>query len=98
MALLDSALKNIRSIKIESAWSPPLVLQDPFRPGPPSPLMVSLKPKITLSTDLTKDVIMAPYGEPVPNKWPIVKIGAVIGMVVLISSLVYTVANIRRIR
>ena len=80
MAILDSITQQIKVLQIESAFTPPIILEDPFAPGPPNPVMQMLKPKITLGykSKYIKDTKLAPYGEPVPNHWPKVKVGAAI--------------------
>lgn len=64
--------KYIKSIKIESAFLPEIYLDDPFKPGPPNPILQLLKPQITINTSLGEQKI-APYGEPGASIWPVVK-------------------------
>lgn len=76
MAILDSVLKGITQIQIESSLTPTIVLDKPFEPGPPNPFMSFLRPKVTLRSNLTKDVVMEPYGKP-NDYWPVIKIGLI---------------------
>ena len=76
--------KYVSGIKIESAFLPPIDLPEPFKPGPPNPLLQLLKPKITLQTSLGEKVL-TPYGDPGPSKWPMVKMAllyAFVGFVI----------------
>lgn len=66
----------VKHIRVETAWLPTIDLPNPFQPGPPSPLLQALRPKITLSLEALgqqKDVVSAPYGEPGPSKWPAIQ-------------------------
>jgi hypothetical protein len=63
--------KLVTGIKVESAYLPTIDIRDPFRPGAPSPVLQRLRPKITLSMGAGLDpVVVKPYGEPGPTKWP----------------------------
>ena len=64
--------RYISGIKIESAFLPPIDLPEPFKPGPPNPLLQLIKPRITLQTSLGEKVL-TPYGDPGPSRWPQVK-------------------------
>lgn len=69
--------KYVSGIKIESAFLPPIDLPDPFKPGPPNPLLQWLKPRITLDTSLGTKVL-TPYGDPGPSRWPQVKMAMLV--------------------
>ncbi len=77
----------IKGIKIESEYLPPVVIDDPFKAGPPNAVLSRLKPKITvtLKDGLGGPVTIAPYGEPGPNKWGTIKVigGLVVGLLVV---------------
>ena len=97
MAILDSALQQIQNITVESAYFPPLVFDNPFEPGPPNAYLQALKPKITIryKSKYLKDTKMTPYGEPVPNHWPKVKIGLLIGGIVSMTALGWVLTRLR---
>ena len=97
MAILDSALQQIQNITVESAYFPPLVLDKPFEPGPPNVYLQALKPKITIKykSKYLKDTKMAPYGEPVPNYWPKVKIGLITSGAITMIALGWILTKIR---
>jgi len=82
----------IDQIKIESAYGPTIVLDHPFQgPSVVSPLLSRLKPKVTLKVGGFTPIVMAPYGDPPPTKWPtLVKAAGVMGGLVLLSSAVGT--------
>lgn len=66
--------KYIKGIKVESAFLPEIYLPDPFQPGPPSPFLQMLKPKITVELGGGLDpVVTSPYGEPGASAWPAIK-------------------------
>lgn len=67
--------KYVSGIRIESAYLPEIYLPDPFKPGPPNPLMQALKPKITveITGGVADPVVVTPYGEPGPSMWPTIK-------------------------
>lgn len=77
MATADLLRTLVTQIRVDTEYLPPLVLNDPFQPGQPSPLMQALKPRITLMVS-GKPVVVAPYGEPGTSKWPAIKTGLVI--------------------
>lgn len=91
MGLLDqitapvasSVLQSIKKVTVETAYLPRIELNDPFAPGPPSPLMQALKPKITIETTGFSPMVMAPYGEPGPSKWPLVSVIGLAGFAAL---------------
>lgn len=70
-------MRLIEQVRIDSEYLPTIVLDDPFAPGPPSPVLQALKPQITLRV-AGRDIVMAPYGTPGPTKWPLVRAGAVV--------------------
>lgn len=85
MALKASDLdKWIGSIRIDTAYGPPIVLDRPFAPVPatagPSPLKW-LKPQITIVPAIAgmKPIVSAPWGAPGPTRWPQVQ-AAVVGV------------------
>ncbi len=73
----------VNSIQIESAFSPPIVMNDPLRPGPPNPMLQALKPRITIQLAAGAPIVLQPYGDPRPTKWPEVKAGVVVGGLLL---------------
>ena len=66
----------VTKLTVETAYTPPLILDNPFAPGPPSPVLKALKPRITLElmNGTVDPVIIEPYGPPVPNHWGMVQI------------------------
>lgn len=72
---------TVKSIRIETRWTPAIVIADPFGGSPSAgPGMGAqagrlLKPKITVETSLGP-VKTAPWGEPGPSQWPMIQIGA----------------------
>lgn len=71
--------KIVKGIRIESAFLPTIDIPDPFQPGPPNPFLQALKPKITVDLgDLSRPVVVSPYGEPGESMWPAIKMGLVV--------------------
>lgn len=68
--------KLITGVTIESEWGPAITIPDPFKPAPPNPALQIIKPKVTLQIAGVGPVTMAPYGNPGPSKWPMVKMVA----------------------
>lgn len=86
--LLTEELRNyVTGVTIETAWTPPIVIRDPFQPGAPSPILQALRPRVTVEIrgGAGKPLVMAPYGDPGPSRWPLV-VGA---GAVLLGLLVY---------
>lgn len=81
--LANSLLQGITKVTVETAYLPKVELNDPFAPGPPSPLISLLKPKITVEVSNMEPIVMAPYGEPGPTKFPIVMLVFAAGTVAL---------------
>jgi len=65
----------VQRITVESRFTPPIVIDQPFEDtnAPPNPLLVLLKPKITLTTAFG-DSVTAPYGDPVESLWPQIRL------------------------
>lgn len=85
--------KYVKAITVQTNYLPDMVITDPFAPGAPvpNPMLQALQPKITVSLDISgiqKDVVVTPYGEPGPTKWPLIKTA---GLVLLIGFLSYGV-------
>lgn len=74
---------SVKSIRLETRWTPAIVIQDPFgrtpSPGPGMGAQTAkfLRPKITVETPLGP-LKTAPWGEPGPSQWPLVQIGAAV--------------------
>ena len=66
MSVADDLLGRVSLVRVETSLFPTVELDHPFEPGPPSPFLQLLQPKITLEFDggLLRPVVMAPYGEP----------------------------------
>lgn len=80
--------RAITRVEVHTAYGPPIVLDDPFAPGPPNPYLQALKPEVVLYVGDTP-VTAAPYGEPGPTKWPQVRTAAWIGAFAGLAGLVY---------
>ncbi len=82
MPIAESLIKRVT---VETAYGPSFDFEDPFAPGPPNPYLEKLKPKITLFTPAGQPVVIAPYGNPPPTKWPMLRdalvVGGVLGVV-----------------
>ncbi len=86
--MADYDLRNlVERATVETTLMPPLVLNQPFAPGPPNPLLQMLRPRITLRV-AGSDVVLAPYGDPGVSRWPVVKVvGMTIGGLLLGAAL-----------
>lgn len=75
----------IKRMKIESAYFPPLEIEDPFGPGPSAVQTWGsrLKPQVTLTVEGVGPLVSAPFGRPGATKWPLVRVGAIAGGAVL---------------
>lgn len=70
-------LRAVHRVEIKTAYGPKIVLDDPFNPEQtPNPLLERLKPQVTLFVSDRK-VSFAPYGDPPPTKWPLIKNAAI---------------------
>jgi hypothetical protein len=73
---VDDALRGVlKSIVIETSFTPPIVINDPFKTGQPgatSALAKYLRPKVTFDTTAGRFAV-APYGSPSDN-WPYVRL------------------------
>ncbi len=85
MSLFDDIAGRVSRVRVESSFLPTIELDRPFEPGPPSPFLQALAPKITVEfeNDVFKPVVMAPYGEPAARGWMVAL--AVTGLVVAIA-------------
>lgn len=79
----------VQSIVIETAYGPPIVIDDPLKPAPPNPFLQALKPKITLTIKGQNPLIITPYGDPGVTRWPIVKVGALVLGGLLVAGIGY---------
>lgn len=71
-------LKYVTKATVETTYLPPITLDHPFDQGgtaAPNPFLANLRPRITLElADGRLDpVVIAPYGDPGPSRWPLVK-------------------------
>ncbi len=69
MTDLNSLIKEIR---IDTAYAPPLIVNDPFKPGVSNWWLDKLKPKITIvpRSPYLHPMVSAPWGDPGKTKWP----------------------------
>jgi hypothetical protein len=68
----------IKKVKVETAYTPPYIIDDPFAPGEPNPFLEKIRPKVTLYTVQNRPVSIEPYGPPGETQWPKVKRNAAI--------------------
>ena len=92
--LTPIARQMITRFEVDTAYGPPIELDDPFAPGPPNPYLEKLKPRVKLftSTD-APPITIAPYGEPPPTKWPLLRDSLVLSGIVGSAILVWFVAR-----
>ena len=96
-SLLASAVQEIR---IESAWTPPLILNQPFADNRPSPVASALgsffKPVVVTTLAGGATYRSAPYGEPGESNWQAVQVAAAGGMILLAGWLFYRQSKSKR--
>ncbi len=65
-SIFDQLANQITGVKLETAYLPEVSIAHPFEPGPPSPYLAALKPKITLELagGAIRPIVIAPYGDP----------------------------------
>ena len=89
----DLLSEQVKSIKIQTAYGPDIVIPRPFEPAPPPPPGAKsaadyLRPRIEIQLGGGKPITWAPYGDPRPSKWPLIKAGLVgVGMLILLGHL-----------
>jgi len=67
-AAMNELRKYLQSIEISSNYSPPVVLNDPLKPGPPNPYLEKMQPQIKIRIKGINPLVIAPYGTPIPPK------------------------------
>jgi hypothetical protein len=83
MSFLDSSIKTIR---VETRWTPPIVITDPFggspKAGPGMGAQIGrwFRPAVTVETALGP-IRTAPWGEPGPSQWPVVRTGMMLAII-----------------
>jgi hypothetical protein len=88
------AQRVVSRIDIESAWGPKISVDDPFEPGPPDRRLQALQPRVTLHMRHGGDpVVIAPYGDPPPTKWPLVRDSLTAGALVVGAGALYWLIN-----
>lgn len=79
----------VRDLRIESRWTPALIIREPFADSPPSPVASAIgaffRPKATVTLATGYQYASAPYGEPGASKWPLVQNAAIIGAALLVG-------------
>ncbi len=71
----------VSEITVETAWGPPITIEDPFKPLAPGEVSAAdvtgqmMKPKITVYLRTGDKYVSAPYGDPGETKWGIVQVG-----------------------
>jgi len=72
----------IKEIRLETAFTPALVIREPFADSPPSPLAsraaTILRPSVSVRLASGYEYRSAPYGSPGPSNWPTIKAGLLI--------------------
>ena len=76
MSLFDDVKGLVRAVRIQTAWTPDIVLEKPFEKSEPSFVMTLLKPRIVLETG-GKPIIIEPYGNPGESNFPFLLLGVV---------------------
>jgi len=73
-------LRNVISrIKIDSAYGPDLVIDQPFSPSAPNVLLSRLRPRITIDVKgLATPLVVSPWGDPPATIWPQLKAGGIV--------------------
>lgn len=69
--------KYVTGLRVDTSMLPPIDIENPFEPGPPSPLLQTLKPKITIRLKGFDPVVIKPYGDPGATKWPVIEVAAI---------------------
>jgi hypothetical protein len=68
----------VQQIRVESAYLPPVIINDPFGPGAPSPASAAvlgvLRPKVSVILSGGQVISRAPWGDPGASKWPAIKL------------------------
>jgi hypothetical protein len=88
----DLLNSQVKAIKIDTAYGPPIVIDRPFAPAPPKPVGEKtaadyLKPRIEIQLDGSNPITWAPYGDPRPGSWGWIKFGLVsVGVLALIGA------------
>jgi hypothetical protein len=98
VAFFDDLASQVTRLRVESSYLPPLDLANPFQPGPPNPYLQRLRPKVTLEIagGAVRPIVLAPYGDPGPSRWPAVR-GALAFGAVALGALVVA-AFVRKLR
>lgn|SRR5512147_490091 len=78
--VLDLLNTAVERIQLDTAWGPPVVLDEPFAPGepnaPPSLFERVMKPALRIyARGGGEPITVAPAGDPGASKWPLVSIG-----------------------
>jgi len=73
--LNEVARAMISKVDVDTAYGPSISIDDPFEPGPPNPYLQRLKPRVVLHLrgGEAQPVVIAPYGEPGPTQWPLIR-------------------------
>lgn len=98
-AITNTLAQTIKRITVETAWLPPIVIDDPLAPTPPgqeSTVVRTLKPKITIELSTGAPIVSAPYGTPTQN-WPMLR-NIAIGLGIYFVGLKVVVSARRRQR
>lgn len=85
------ARQMISRVEVDTAYGPPIKLDDPFAPGPPNPYLQQLRPRVRLHLrdQSLKPITIQPYGAPGPTKWPMIQAALVVGGFVLAGGVLY---------
>ncbi len=94
MALVADLDRVVDAVTIETAYTPARTLPRPFGPsqgGVATEAAQLLRPRLTftLKPGFGAPIVIAPYGAPEPNRWPLVQASATIAGGLAIAGLVY---------
>ncbi len=99
-ALLDSLVSGIL---VETAWGPPIMVEEPFKPLAPGETSAAdvtgqlMKPKITVYLRTGDKYVSVPYGDPGATKWGFVQIGLAVASLGLLWLLMRKIGRRRQL-
>lgn len=90
---LNSAVKTIR---VYTAYGPPIEIDDPFAPGPPNAAIAWMKPRVEITFAVGNPLVIQPWGDPRPGHWGEVQVGGIVAGALAYFGAMYLLLRGRR--
>lgn len=95
-SLLQAA---VTSMEMDSNYGPHVEIADPFAPSNvPNAYLQAMQPRVRFTLNDGSLLTLAPYGDPGPTKWPLVKVGLAVAAAFTVIGVISSVRVVKNRR